>query len=72
LPSPPACVIQAVLFGCVHAYQNPLGMLLTGAIGLIRSLVFLSTAPNLWVPIIAHTLYDTGLVAFYLHGPPPS
>ena len=67
-----ACVIQAALFGLAHAYQNPLGMLLTGSIGLTMGLLFLATGRNLWVPIIAHTLYDTArIIAFYLHGPPP-
>ena len=67
-----ACLIQAALFGFAHAYQNPLGMLLTGLIGLIMALVFLATGRNLWVPIIAHTLYDAArIVAFYFHGPPP-
>jgi membrane protease YdiL (CAAX protease family) len=64
-----ACLIQAILFGLIHAYQNPLGMLLTGSIGLVMGVVFLSTARNLWVPIIAHTLYDTArVIAFYVHG----
>jgi membrane protease YdiL (CAAX protease family) len=67
-----ACVIQAILFGCIHAYQNPLGMLLTGSIGLVTGIVFLSCSRNLWLPIIAHTLYDAArVIAFYLHGPPP-
>jgi len=67
-----ACLVQAALFGSAHAYQNPLGMLLTASIGLIMGLVFLATDRNLWVPIIAHTVYDTArIVAFYLHGPPP-
>jgi hypothetical protein len=51
-----ACLIQAALFGLAHAYQNPLGMLLTGSIGLTMGLVFLATGRNLWVAIIAHTL----------------
>jgi membrane protease YdiL (CAAX protease family) len=67
-----ACVIQAALFGVAHAYQNPLGMLLTGSIGLTMGFVFLATGRNLWVPIIAHTLYDTARIfGFYLYGPPP-
>jgi membrane protease YdiL (CAAX protease family) len=46
--------------------------LLTGSIGLTMGVVFLATGRNLWVPIIAHTLYDTArIVGFYLHGPPP-
>src|SRR6266513_1082546 len=67
-----ACLIQAALFGFAHAYQNPLGMLLTGLIGLTMGLVFLGTRRNLWAPIIAHTLYDTArMVGFYLNGLPP-
>ncbi len=67
-----ACLIQAALFGFAHAYQNPLGMLLTGSIGLTMGLVFLATGRNLWAPIIAHTLYDTArMVGFYLYGLPP-
>ena len=67
-----ACVIQAALFGAIHAYQNPMGMLLTGTIGLISGIVFLAIGRNLWVPIVAHTLYDSArVVAFYLYGPPP-
>jgi membrane protease YdiL (CAAX protease family) len=67
-----ACPVQAALFGLLHAYQGPLGMLLTGFIGLINGLVFLAVGRNLWVTIITHTLYDTArIVAFYLHGPPP-
>ncbi len=58
--------------GFLFQHQNPLGMLLTGSIGLTMGLVFLATGRNLWVPIIAHTLYDTArIVAFYLYGPPP-
>jgi hypothetical protein len=37
-------LIQAILFGLIHAYQNPLSMLLTGSIGLVMGVVFLSTA----------------------------
>jgi Predicted protease of the Abi (CAAX) family len=67
-----ACLIQAALFGLAHAYQNPLGMLLTGSIGFTMGLIFLATGRSLWAPVIAHTLYDAArIVAFYLHGPPP-
>jgi len=67
-----ACLVQAVLFGLLHAYQNPWGMLLTGSIGLVMGIVFLAIGRKLWMPIVAHALYDTArIVAFYLHGPPP-
>jgi len=68
-----ACVIQAALFGFAHAYQNPLGILLTGSIGLVMGLVFLATGRNLWMPVLAHILYDAArIIVFYFHGPPPS
>ncbi|MFL6520858.1 MAG: CPBP family intramembrane glutamic endopeptidase [Chthoniobacterales bacterium] len=67
-----ACVIQAALFGLLHIYQGPLGIVLTASIGLINGLVFLAAGRKLWVTIIAHVLYDTArIAAFYLYGPPP-
>src|SRR4051812_20934278 len=67
-----SCVIQAVAFGLLHMYQGPLGIFLTASIGLLNGLVFLAAGRNLWVTIIAHSLYDTArIIAFYLHGPPP-
>jgi membrane protease YdiL (CAAX protease family) len=67
-----ACLIQAVLFGLLHAYQGPLGILLTGSTGVVLGLVFLATGRNLWVTIIAHSLYDTARIAgYYLNGVPP-
>ena len=46
-----ACVIQAAAFGLLHAYQGPLGIVLTASIGLINGLVFLAAGRNLWVTI---------------------
>ncbi len=66
-----ACVVQATIFGYAHAYQNPNGMFLTGAIGLLFGFVFLRCGRNLWVPIIAHAFYDVArTVMFYFTGPP--
>jgi membrane protease YdiL (CAAX protease family) len=68
-----ACVFQAGLFGYAHAYQNPLGIVMTGAIGLIFGLLFLTSGRNLWTPIIAHGLYDASrFVLFYFQGAPSS
>jgi membrane protease YdiL (CAAX protease family) len=67
-----ACVIQAAMFGMLHTYQGPNGVLLTGSIGLINGIVFLANGRNLWLPIFAHALYDSArIIAFYFHGPPP-
>src|SRR5205807_5157084 len=33
-----ACIIQGVLFGAAHAYQNPLGIAITGTLGVLMGL----------------------------------
>ena len=66
-----ACVIQAVLFGWAHAYQNPLGIAITGTIGLIMGVLFLAGGRNLWPVIIGHGLYDASrTILFYFQGTP--
>jgi membrane protease YdiL (CAAX protease family) len=66
-----ACVAQAALFGTAHSYQNPVGIVITGLIGLLLGLLFLTTSRNLWAPVIAHGLYDASrFILFYFHGPP--
>jgi membrane protease YdiL (CAAX protease family) len=66
-----ACIVQAALFGAAHAYQNPLGMLITGTLGLLLGLVVLACGRNLWLVIIGHGLYDASrFVLFYFQGPP--
>jgi len=66
-----ACVIQAALFGAAHAYQNPLGMAITGTLGLLMGVIVLASGRNLWPVIIGHGLYDASrFVLFYFQGPP--
>ena len=66
-----ACMVQAALFGAAHAYQNRLGMLITGTLGLLLGLVVLACGRNLWLAIIVHGLYDASrFVLFYFQGPP--
>jgi membrane protease YdiL (CAAX protease family) len=66
-----ACFAQATLFGLGHSYQNPLGILITGSIGLIMGVLFLGCGRNLWPVIIGHGLYDASrTVWFYLYGVP--
>jgi len=66
-----ACIVQAAIFGAAHAYQNPLGILITGTLGLLFGLIVLACGRNLWVAIIVHGLYDAGrFVLFYFQGPP--
>lgn len=50
---------QAVLFGLVHSYLGPLGVLNAFAIGLVAAAVYALNGRNLWPLIIAHGLVDT-------------
>jgi uncharacterized protein len=66
-----ALIIQGMLFGAAHAYQNPLGMLITGTLGLLLGLTVLWSRRNLWIAIIAHGLFDASRsILFYFTGPP--
>ena len=66
-----ALIIQGLLFGVSHSYQNPLGMLITGTLGCLLGLVVILSGRNLWIAIIAHGLFDASRsVLFYFQGPP--
>jgi uncharacterized protein len=66
-----ALIVQAALFGVSHAYQNPLGILITGTLGALLGVVVLMSGRNLWIAIIAHGLFDASRsVLFYFQGPP--
>ena len=67
-----ANAVQAAFFGAAHAYQNPLGMAITGTLGLLMGFLVLASGRNLWLVIIGHGLYDASrFVLFYFQGPPP-
>jgi hypothetical protein len=66
-----ACVMQGALFGAAHAYQNPLGIVITGTLGVLMGLLVLASGRNLWPVIIGHGLFDASrFVLFYFQGPP--
>jgi hypothetical protein len=66
-----ACIIQGALFGAAHAYQNPLGIAITGTLGVFMGLIVLASGRNLWPVIIGHGLFDASrFVLFYFEGPP--
>ena len=66
-----ACIVQGALFGLAHAYQNPLGIAITGTLGILMGLLVLVSGRNLWVVIIGHGLFDASrFVLFYFQGPP--
>ena len=65
------CVLQGALFGAAHAYQNPLGIAITGTLGILMGLLVLASGRNLWAVIIGHGLFDASrFVLFYFQGPP--
>lgn len=65
-----ACVVQGALFGAAHAYQNPLGIAITGTLGVLMGLLVLASGRNLWPVIIGHGLFDASrFVLFYFQGP---
>jgi membrane protease YdiL (CAAX protease family) len=60
---------SAVVFGLIHLFQGPIGMIRTGAIGLVFGLCYLAVGRNLWPLVIAHALIDTlDFVTHYLGG----
>jgi membrane protease YdiL (CAAX protease family) len=66
-----ACLIQGGLFGAAHAYQNPLGIAITGTLGVLMGVIVLVSGRNLWLVIIGHGVYDASrFVLFYFQGPP--
>jgi uncharacterized protein len=66
-----ACLIQGALFGAAHAYQNPVGIAITGTLGVLLGLIVLASGRNLWPVIIGHGLFDASrFVLFYFQGPP--
>jgi uncharacterized protein len=64
-----ACVIGATLFGLMHAYQGPFGILMTGIIGLVFSVAYFAFGRRLWALIIAHGLINSlTMYQFYAMG----
>jgi membrane protease YdiL (CAAX protease family) len=60
---------QALIFGLAHAYQGPVGIFRTGAIGLVFGFAYLAVGRNLWPLILAHGLIDTiDMVTHYFGG----
>ncbi|HEX7012544.1 MAG TPA: CPBP family intramembrane glutamic endopeptidase [Steroidobacteraceae bacterium] len=54
-----AVTISSVAFALVHAYQGPAGLVLTGVMGVLLSVLFVVSRFNLWCNVIVHGVYDT-------------
>ena len=64
-------LLQAVLFGLLHIYQGPLGVVTTGLVGFVFGLFYIAQQRNLWALILVHGTIDTiNVVQFYLVGIP--
>lgn len=53
----PAAVLAALVFGVLHLYQGPAGVVKTGATGLVMAILYVGTGSLLW-PMILHTAVD--------------
>lgn len=62
-----AALFQAVLFGLMHAYLGPRGMINASVVGVVSAWVFYRNGRNLWPLFIGHGLIDTlGITLLYL------
>ncbi|HKE49210.1 MAG TPA: CPBP family intramembrane glutamic endopeptidase [Rhodanobacteraceae bacterium] len=61
-----AVLLSSVVFGAAHAYQGPTGIVITGILGLVFAIVFVSGGRNLWLNIVVHGVYDTLSLALVL------
>ncbi len=60
-------VFSAVLFGILHLYQGPAGVLMTGFTGLLIGAVYILFKRNLWICVLVHGLMHVmSFTAVYL------
>ena len=64
-----ALVVQAIVFGLVHAYQGPVGIAGTVTSGLVYGGLTLAARGSIWPAALAHGLNNSiGLVTIYAAG----
>jgi membrane protease YdiL (CAAX protease family) len=62
-----ALVLQAVMFGLIHAYQGPTGIAGSTISGLVFGAVTIASRWSIWPAAIAHGTNNTiGIIALYL------
>lgn len=54
-----ALFLSSVIFGLLHLYQGPRGVLSATVTGLIGGVIFLCDGKRLWLPILVHGLGNT-------------
>jgi membrane protease YdiL (CAAX protease family) len=63
-----ALVLQAVMFGLVHAYQGPAGIVGSAVSGLVFGAVTIAGRRSIWPASLAHGANNTfGILALYLN-----
>ena len=64
-------LLHAVLFGLLHLYQGPIGIITTAIVGFVFGIFYVLQGRNLWALILVHGLIDTlSVIQFYLVGVP--
>ncbi|MDX1578560.1 MAG: type II CAAX endopeptidase family protein [Gemmatimonadota bacterium] len=62
-----AVVVQGLVFGLLHAYQGPVGIIVTGLVGVVMAVAYLRFDRNLWIPVLAHgTINSIAVTGLYL------
>ncbi len=61
-------VLFGILFGFVHGYQGVTGQLVTGAIGVLLSVIFYLRNYDLWFNVAVHGFFDTIALIFVYYG----
>ncbi|HWE99509.1 MAG TPA: CPBP family glutamic-type intramembrane protease [Caulobacteraceae bacterium] len=65
--APLSLVLQALIFGLLHAYQGLSGAATAAALGLVLGAVWWGAGRNLWAGIVLHAILDSmGMTAAYL------
>ena len=63
-----ALILASILFGLGHAYQGLSGIILTGSIGLILSILYLYQKRSIWTNVVVHGMVDTVAMVLFFFG----
>ena len=54
-----AIFVSAIIFGCAHFAEGPVGIFSNGAFALLFGWIYLRSGRNLWITVIGHGLINT-------------
>jgi len=63
-----AAILTGLVFGLLHVGQGTMGAVNATALGILFGAAYLVCGHNLWVVVVAHSLYDTVRVLQYFTG----